>query len=304
MPTILYSSADAGAPVQDYFNLSEPKGKLREIWKAVLIDGYGTRTPVGHWTIAFDDPANNKIVFRHKSGNHFLRVNDNIGSCITRVRGYTSMTDIDTGEGEYPSFDDVPPGSASTLSRFDNVTLASRNEWTMIADADGDFFYWFPRTTSVVDLAGYFYGKITTFADNQTRDVFVNAINSNGTEIISITDYLLSSASNQNSDYGLSVSNINQPSARCGNIPDLYPLFPASTIGAPRYLTRHYIKDSNNLLVGYLPEIFRVTMRVSPNDTGIPDADRQTIQTMNGINYFVFVQDNRYFLLRADVSTG
>ena len=72
-------------------------------------DGAATGTieiryaPVGGWDKVFTDT--NKAVYRSAdvtSPRHYLRVDDT-GTTVARVRGYESMTDVDTGDGPFPT---------------------------------------------------------------------------------------------------------------------------------------------------------------------------------------------------------
>lgn len=72
-------------------------------------DGAATGTieiryaPVGEWEKVYT--GTNKAVYRSleaTGARHYLRVDDT-GATVARVRGYESMTDVDTGAGPFPS---------------------------------------------------------------------------------------------------------------------------------------------------------------------------------------------------------
>ena len=107
IPTI-YSSTDPGAP-----QLSGTPGSLISVLRAVLVNGYGTapndRPGLG-WTEEFT--GTNKAVFRNSpasgSGYHLRVVDDGSsevgGSArLASVRGFSAMSDIDTGTDPTPT---------------------------------------------------------------------------------------------------------------------------------------------------------------------------------------------------------
>jgi hypothetical protein len=78
-------------------------------WATTADDGAATGSitikyaPQTAWEKVF--AATNKAVYRSthiQSAGHFLRIDDS-GTTIARVRGYTAMSDIDTGEGPFPT---------------------------------------------------------------------------------------------------------------------------------------------------------------------------------------------------------
>lgn len=95
---IILSSDTAGAP-----SLTGEDGSLYNLLKWAM--------PQFGWTTEYDDSANYKIVFRNDALNgtgYYLRIvaNSSIhgrNSALPDVKGYTSMSDIDTGLGEFPT---------------------------------------------------------------------------------------------------------------------------------------------------------------------------------------------------------
>src|SRR5690606_20143676 len=127
MPWTLYQSSDAGAPV-----LSGQSGSLLAVLDACLITGYGAK-PAAGWTIAFTD--GDKRVYRpgaSAKSRKFVRINDTSsllgGAREAGIRGFDSMSDIDTGVHPFPDASQVSlsenslfmrkSSSASTIARF------------------------------------------------------------------------------------------------------------------------------------------------------------------------------------------
>lgn len=307
MTNIIYRSSDAGAPKTEAISTAEPKGNFIKILKACLLDGYGTRTPVGHWTIAFEDVPNNKLVLRHKSGTQFLRINDNFGSMECRVRGYTSMSDIDTGEGAYPNFTNVPEDSAQVGIRIDNVLSTSRDEWTLIADEEGDFFYYFSLTDGNTDnVGGYFYGALEAKAQAGSPPIFCNCSYLGNFIIVSIEDYLYSTQSNVNSNFGLSRDPVGQTGRKAQNsVLNTFPIIDDDQALTNRYYIGKcpiFTADIPKVLVGYLPTLR--LFKQSGMNVVIPNTDRQTLVSCNGVDNWLFQAAGFYYLLPAQKSTG
>lgn len=124
-----YRSTDSGAPV-----LNGTAGALIALLDACLVDGYGAQAAAG-WAKVFS--ATNKAVYRPSHGSrYYLRVLDDgsdgtNGARLARVRGYESMSDVDTGAGPFPADAQVSGGlyvgKSSTLD-------ATPRPWVVLAD--------------------------------------------------------------------------------------------------------------------------------------------------------------------------
>ncbi|QNG95318.1 hypothetical protein [Stenotrophomonas maltophilia] len=142
VPTV-YRSTDVGAPL-----LSGVPGAMLALLDAILVDGYGTgagRKDGLGWTKEFG--AVNVRVYRNSpvSGTgYYLRVDDTAAkSCL--LRGYSSMSDVNTGEDATPSL--ALKASGSMWEKANSASSAIRH-W--IAIGTERFFYLF------VDTAGYY----------------------------------------------------------------------------------------------------------------------------------------------------
>ena len=88
--------------------------------------------PVGQWEKVYT--GTNKAVYRSAdvtSPRHYLRVDDT-GTEAARVRGYESMTDIDTGTGPFPTDAQMSGGGYWHKS---NTASAAAVRWKMFGDS-------------------------------------------------------------------------------------------------------------------------------------------------------------------------
>lgn len=102
------------------------------------------------WTLAYS--SGNKRAFRAAVGSTqmYLRVDDNATSPGDArsmiVRGYETMSDVDTGTGLFPTTAQQSAGNAWPKSSSADAT--ARN-WVLIAD--GSAVYWFPNANANVN---------------------------------------------------------------------------------------------------------------------------------------------------------
>lgn len=158
-PATLYSWEDVGAPQIEY-NSTNTTGYLYSILKAVLINGYGTRTPVGGWLLAFDDEPNKTLVLKHATEDKFLRIKDNVNDEWAEALGFTAMTDVDTGTGQFPS--NAYLGTSKYLIGKKNGTSSSVQsaDWRMLVADNGEWFYYLGNyASSTAYPTGFFFGK-------------------------------------------------------------------------------------------------------------------------------------------------
>ena len=118
-----YRSSDGSAPV-----LSGQAGALYAILKACLVDGYGAKAAAG-WTEEFS--GTNKGVLRPSHGNRFRCRVDDTGTTTARIRGYESMSDVDTGTGEFPT--DAQVSGGMYIGKSSTADSTAR-PWIVFAD--------------------------------------------------------------------------------------------------------------------------------------------------------------------------
>jgi len=311
MPAVLYRSTDVGAPLINQIG-GDPKvplGKLREALIAILITGYGTRTPVGGWTVAFDDPANNTIVFRQKDGEVFFRLNDNLFTSTASIRGYTSMTDVNTGEGAFPTFYDSPEPGCAMPKRYNNAASPTSDYWDCIVDSDGQYIWWFPnRSNTLIDNAAWFFGKLDTLYDNPNQiPIWVNCVTSASPIFaFAVGDFIFRPGSSISEGFGVSNSSSGLGPTRAGIPVQWFPrLFEATgQIGNAKYLIKWLVREiATNTVLGAIPKLL-VTIQEPVANIGINPSENRTIVTMNGQDYYLLFFAGSYCFFACDITTG
>ncbi len=140
VPTV-YKSTDPGAPL-----LSGQPGALAMLLDALLVDGYGSganRKPGMGWTRAFS--GSNVRVFRNApiTGTGFYLRVDDTAQRSALVRGFATMSDIDTGTDPAPTIALKPSGS-----RWDKSSVANAEGREWVAVGTEKFFYLFIDTSA------------------------------------------------------------------------------------------------------------------------------------------------------------
>ncbi|WP_439448702.1 hypothetical protein [Stenotrophomonas sp. ATs4] len=147
VPTI-YRSTDSGAPL-----LSGVPGALIALLDAVLVDGYGVgagRKDGLGWTKGFGGVNIRAYQNSQVSGTgYFLRVDDTAARSAL-LRGYSSMSDLNTGEDATPS-----PSLKAIGSMWEKSNVASGALRHWIAIGTERFFYLFVDTGGNYGTQGY-----------------------------------------------------------------------------------------------------------------------------------------------------
>ncbi|AFL76245.1 hypothetical protein [Thiocystis violascens] len=156
MTITVYRSDDASAPV-----LTGEVGKLIDLLDACLVNGYGSQ-PAAGWGKAFS--GTNLAAYRAPSGNRmYLRVDDSIVQ-YPILRGYETLTGIDTGTGPFPTTAQLAGGIRPVKS---STTGTVAHPWMLIAGTRA-FYLWIsfvatdigaPATTT--DMI--FFGDIVSY---------------------------------------------------------------------------------------------------------------------------------------------
>lgn len=128
----VYKSTDGSAPT-----LSGTADSLRQLLKACLVDGYGSQTAAG-WAEAFT--GTNKAAYRAASGNRlYFRLQDDAagtgGAKEAQIRGFETMSDVDTGTGPFPADAQSSLTSNSLIARKSTTADATARVWIVVADA-------------------------------------------------------------------------------------------------------------------------------------------------------------------------
>lgn len=149
MPVTVYRSTDTSAPGA----YSNTVSSLIAILDACLVNGYGSKAAAG-WTKAFS--GTDKAAYRNStvapSTGFYLRVDDTSTSA-SRVVGYESMSDVDTGVDAFPTNTQVSGGMYLQKS-------ATTTTWMVIADSRS--FYFFYKYAANAKWWGFFFGDIVS----------------------------------------------------------------------------------------------------------------------------------------------
>ena len=173
MTVRVYQSTDASAP-----SLTGLAGALITVLDACLVNGYGSKTAAG-WAKSYS--GTNKAVYRPSAGNrHYLRVDDS-GGQWARVRGYETMSDVDTGTGLMPTEAQIAGGSYLNKGT-NNSTVRG---WILVADEKR---FWLVMAVAAATMAastgagyGMFFGDLISFKSGDAYHTMLLAHSTNST---------------------------------------------------------------------------------------------------------------------------
>jgi hypothetical protein len=142
MAYTIYRSTDSGAPV-----LTGNTASLIPLLDAILVNGYGSKPPAG-WTKPFS--GTDKAVYRNAAtaiARSYFRVVDPAPNNSARVRGYDTMTDVDTGTGPFPLPSDITGDGMAIRKSSDGsgtarAWIAAADERTLVLFVQFDGTYW------------------------------------------------------------------------------------------------------------------------------------------------------------------
>ena len=192
MAVTVYRWDDPDAPV-----LSNPSaGSLIGVLDACLVNGYTGKSGAG-WTKAFS--GTKLAAYRQGAGSMcYLRVYDGTGTFKVRMRGYESMTDIDTGGNPFPTTTQLASGVYAAIG---TSTTPANKPWIVVAD-NKRFYLWVGASlTTAVDIststtwqALFFFGDIISFRPGDTYccQIMGSDSASNGTERFGLAGALTS----------------------------------------------------------------------------------------------------------------
>lgn len=264
-----YQWDDAGAPV-----LSGTAGALAAVLD-VLANGCGSKPGAG-WTIEFSDT--NRRVYRPGAGlRHRLWLNDT-GTTIGRLRGYESMTGIDTGTGPYPTDAQLSGGDYFNKSTAANTTA---RPWLLLATESWFYLYggYGDATSSGLNAgtsnrALMFFGDIDTDLPGDQFHSLLMASNSstNGgntgqlsATMAAVAGHYMARGIDQTT---LSVQYSKVSDQRCGaNIGNSGPAYPDPVTGGMRLADVHLIEPGNLGERGRLPN-FKAPLHTLPAAAG------------------------------------
>lgn len=113
----------------------------------------------------------NVAVFQSADTNStqsYLRIDDT-DPRYARVRGYTSMVDLDNGQGPFPTLSQQV-GAGLTWAKSDAANSTPR-DWLLIADSS--FVWWFPRPWASYGACVYAFGDPATLDGTRPRSAYI-----------------------------------------------------------------------------------------------------------------------------------
>ncbi|WP_335918340.1 hypothetical protein [Shewanella algae] len=165
LPVTVYRSSDAGAPPLEFTPSS-----VINILKKCLVEGYGTKQPLG-WTIAFEDAANIAIAFRNDpavgTGGYvkfWSPTGDAVGTNLL-VNACRDMVDINTlinPVGLRP----IPIGAGANYQNSWMVIGTSRSAWIIINSSYSGADDYDLNSSSAGYQANQFFGDIDSVVPN------------------------------------------------------------------------------------------------------------------------------------------
>jgi hypothetical protein len=172
MAYTIYRSTDAGAPT-----LSGNTDSLIPLLDAILVNGYGSK-PAAGWTKPFS--GTNKAVYRNAAtaiARSYFRVVDSTTNRFAKIRGYDTMTDVDTGTGAFPLTSDITGDGlsipkSSTLDGVNRSWIAAADERTLVlfiqySSTNWDMTY---LGDGIPDVASNSNFSILAARQNETND--------------------------------------------------------------------------------------------------------------------------------------
>ena len=121
------------------------------------------RATPGYWEKAFGDNLVAAYRSTHPEGTGaYLRIDDSLpfnDTFAVPIRGYSVMTDIDSGQGEFPTFVQRPADNSSSNHNWNRISGDNLSSWTLISD--DRFFYFLPCGYLNRGAALYEFGDIS-----------------------------------------------------------------------------------------------------------------------------------------------
>lgn len=155
MTVTVYRFDDAEAPI-----LTAEAGSIVALLDACLVNGYGAKPGAG-WSKPFADV--NKGVYQQGAGSNgfFLQVDGTVLN-YPIFRGFTAMSDLVTGTGQFPTTLQMANGLRAVNSASNDATP---RPWLIAADSKRFYLYIGYQDTIAVGLATTVPGQIVFFGD-------------------------------------------------------------------------------------------------------------------------------------------
>jgi len=168
MPFTIYKSNDTSAPT-----ISGTAGDLTTALDAILVNGYGSKSAAG-WTI--DKTATNKRAYKMAASGslvqNIMRIRDNAGGTggakEAQIRGFATMSDIDTGTSPFPSTALSALTDNSWIIRKSVTADAATRPW--IAFADGrQIMMWIQSGDTANYYHAFYFGDMADYVPASTN---------------------------------------------------------------------------------------------------------------------------------------
>lgn len=158
----IYRSSDAGAPV-----LTGASGSLLALLDACLVNGYGAK-PAAGWSKAFSGV--NKAAYRMGGGARMYLWLDDAPGTYANARGYQSMSDVDTGTGQFPT---TAQAAFSCLIKSNTADTTART-WLLFADHRTLYLFVLTgNTTSTIVHTPFAFGEFDSFVPADPYNVMI-----------------------------------------------------------------------------------------------------------------------------------
>ncbi len=200
MAVTLYSWDDANAPA---LVNNAAAGSLLDILDACLVDGYTGKTAAG-WTKPYANAANVGCYRNATTGGGtgtYYRIDDT-GEQYSRIIGYESMTDLNTGDFAFPTEAQIPGGLyVRKLHQTPFTNINNNGKWHVVADEHSAHVFLHISTYSTSFSYYFFIGDIISFAaadaykgyiiaDTGTSSSYSNTMSQVGANTISQGHYI------------------------------------------------------------------------------------------------------------------
>lgn len=286
-----YSSGDASAPtlqgvVGGVYSSGWADGSLLNLLEKILVTGYGSKTAAG-WATTYTGTS--KGVFTQGGGNGFkLRVLDDgsatAGAREAIVRGYESMSDVDTGTGiNSTGF----PAGVNLFWRKSDTADSTQRQWMAWADNKTLILFMAYKGTTVAELV--VFGDIYSFksgdayhtvligrATSATLDASTNSVGSQvGNTGSAIAGHFIARNYLQSGGSATIVKTDN-PHTVSGGVSDIYMGNSGVSAGFPNpadgraLLTRLYVHEPGSLPANSVRGFMRGLWGIMHSGGGIP----------------------------------
>lgn len=150
-PVSVYSSDDAGAPQIAASGITP--SQVIDILKKCLVEGYGTKSPLG-WSLELEDTANHKIIFRNDAANGGSGGVVKFWSYNGSDAAYTAIW-LQTGQG-FVSMDELVSPDYVKGFGFNNSSSHRTDSWTLIGTSKGFYFFLDKKGVNIARWAGVY----------------------------------------------------------------------------------------------------------------------------------------------------